>query len=262
MLENNLQLLQDNMSKTQNFPIGNTVKPEVVQRNLSDLFLFAHEHVYRTTEPVSTEGAPGDIALVNLDGLTFLYCRYPDPLNWQRTPLIESSGGYDDIRTPGTSVRLGASAPSLVAFAGSGTLYVPAFGGVGPVQEVFFSIQMPHSWSEGSPIYPHIHWSPVNGNSGNVKWNLEYTKASVNGVFGTPTTLSAVDPASGTAWSHQVIGFGEVDMTDHKISTMLHCRIWRDSSDAQDTYTSDAAFLEVDFHFKQDSIGSSEPFVK
>jgi hypothetical protein len=234
----------------------------VLQSNLEDLFNDSHVHSVRTTEPLVTEGNIGDIFLVEISGQTFLYTKFPNPTRWERTPLIPSSGGWDDIRTPGTSVRNGTSAPALATFAGSGSLYIPVFSGTGPTEEVYFSIQMPHTWKEGTAVYPHVHWSPVTSGAGNVKWNLEYTLANVNETFPSTTTLSLIQATSGTAWKHQVQGFGAVDMTGKKISCMFHCRLYRNSGDAQDTYTGNAAFLEFDFHYQIDAVGSEQQFVK
>lgn len=251
------------MPKTQKHPIGNEFKANIVQENLLELFQYAHDHAYRTEEPTIKDGNVGDIVLVDLDGLTYLYAKYPDPLNWQRAQMIESTGGYDDLRIPGSSARTGASAPDLIAFAGSSTLRIDSFHGTGTaIQEVHFSAQMPHSWKEGSVVYPHIHWTPVSAAAGNVKWGLEYTVANVNETLPATTTLTVVTPTAGVAWRHQVSGFGAIDMTGKKLSAMFHCRLFRDPADAQDTYTDYASFLEFDFHFLQDAIGSSQQFVK
>jgi len=74
------------MSETQNYPIGNELKPEVIQRNLEDLFLFAHQHVVRDSAPNDSEGSPGDIFLVNLNGTGYLYAKFPT-LGWKRVAL-------------------------------------------------------------------------------------------------------------------------------------------------------------------------------
>lgn len=74
------------MARTQNSPIGNEVKAEVVQRNLEDLFQFAHEHIVRTTAPASSEGAVGDVVPVLLSGTGYLYVKFPS-IGWKRIAL-------------------------------------------------------------------------------------------------------------------------------------------------------------------------------
>jgi hypothetical protein len=74
------------MPKTQNFPIGNDFKAEVVQRNLEDLYDFAHSHEVRTTEPGISEGSIGDILPVILGGVYYVYIKFPS-VGWKRAIL-------------------------------------------------------------------------------------------------------------------------------------------------------------------------------
>jgi hypothetical protein len=74
------------MAKTQNFPIGNDFKAEVVQRNLEDLYEFAHSHTVRTTAPSSSEGSIGDVIPVELSGVGYLYVKFPT-IGWKRVAL-------------------------------------------------------------------------------------------------------------------------------------------------------------------------------
>lgn len=53
------------MPKTQENPLGNDVNANMVQKNLEDLFEFAHDHVVRATFPAANEGAPRDIVIVD-----------------------------------------------------------------------------------------------------------------------------------------------------------------------------------------------------
>lgn len=60
------------MPKTQQNPIGNDVNANIVQKNLEDLFEFAHDHVVRSTFPASNEGAPRDIVVVDTGTLVYI----------------------------------------------------------------------------------------------------------------------------------------------------------------------------------------------
>lgn len=53
-----------------------------------------------------------------------------------------------------------------------------------------------------------------------------------------------------------------LDGTGKKISSILICRIWRNSSNAADTYTDDAGLLSLDFHYQIDTVGSRAQYVK
>jgi len=249
------------MPKTQNFPIGNEFKSEVIQRNLEDLYEYAHDHSYRETEPTEAEGVVGDILLVKISSLFYVYVKFPD--GWKKVNTIDAQDNvYDDLRVPGSAAQGGASAPNLDPFGPSGNLRTWTFDGGATTEQIYFQIQLPHSYKEGSAIYPHVHWSPTTVGSGNVKWNLEYSWINVNETFPAPTTLVAVQAASGTAWKHQVVGFGTINGAGKKISSMLVCRLYRNPSDVQDTYATDASFLEFDCHYQIDSDGSTQQFIK
>jgi hypothetical protein len=175
---------------------------------------------------------------------------------------------WDDLRVPITAVT------------GSGGVKQPGFGQVlddggastgvfaylydpNAEEELFFTVQMPHSWLEGSAIRPHIHWMPMDGNAGNVEWGLEYSKVSPGGTFGNTTTLPVIDAADGTAKKHQIASFAPIDMTGDTVSTMILCRIFRDATDVvNDTYGAEAAALEIDFHYQINTFGSRQEYIK
>jgi hypothetical protein len=169
---------------------------------------------------------------------------------------------WDDLRIPGSSVQKGASAPDLGTFLGSGNLLVNRFDGNATTEQIYFTAQLPHSYKQGSDIYPHIHWTPTDGNAGNVKWQLEYSWQNINGTFSGTTTLTVTDSTDSTAWKHLLAPFSAITGTSKTISSMLVCRLFRDPSDGDDTYGSDAALLEIDFHFEIDTVGSRQALSK
>jgi hypothetical protein len=179
-------------------------------------------------------------------------------------PLV---GTWEDLRVPASSVKTRAAVnePTFAQLAddgaGSHGVYTYMFNQT-VEQEVFFNAQLSHGYLEGSDLYPHVHWSPQSTNTGDVKWNFEYTIANVNGNFGNTTTITATDTASGTINDHQIAGLPTISGTGLTISNMLICRLSRDGSDATDTFTGDAALLEVDIHFQKDTRGSLQEYIK
>jgi hypothetical protein len=176
---------------------------------------------------------------------------------------------WDDIRVPISSIaRLGFTDPDWEQFQDDGAtstgVYALAFSKTVD-QEVFFSIQVPHTWILGTNLNPHVHWSPSDTDTGSVTWKLEYTIANINGTFGNTATLSVTDAADGTALKHQYADLGDIDMSSYTaatdVSIMLMCRLYRDVSDGDD-YDNDAFLLEVDFHFQSDSLGSLQEMSK
>lgn len=182
--------------------------------------------------------------------------------------LVGNATQWDDLRIAGSSVRLGVTSPTLAAFGPSGDIRALRFDS-GQHDEIYFEIQMPHAWKEGSNIYPHVHWSPVSTTTGNVVWSLDYTWANINGTFGAPTTMNSdAAAAGGVAWVHKLStlkdgsGNAYIDGTGKTLSSMIMCRLHRNAGAGSDTLAADVAFLEFDIHFEVDSFGSDEEYIK
>jgi hypothetical protein len=190
---------------------------------------------------------------------------------WPTYPLDRVKHYWDDVRVPGTQIhQSGIRSPVWKKFmddgAGSYGVYAWHFEN-DQRDDLMFSVQLPHTYREGTDIYPHVHWATVSGNPGlpdkDVHWGLEYVWGNVNEAF--PSTTSVIDvfdEASVTPYVQQIASFGALTGTDMRISSMLMCRIIRNGNLGEDTYDDDAAFLEVDFHFEVDSPGSVRPFNK
>ena len=180
--------------------------------------------------------------------------------------LVGGATVWDDLRVPLSSIkRLGFSDPDWVQFKDNGAasvgVYALAFSEVVD-EEVFFSVQLPHAYKEGSAIKPHVHWAPSDGGAGGVTWGLEYTWADIEGTFGNSTIITADDLTDEVSHKHHTADFADISGTGKGISSMLMCRLFRDISDANDNYGSDAFLLEIDFHYEIDAMGSKEAVSK
>ena len=149
-------------------------------------------------------------------------------------------------------------------------------------QEVLFTVQMPHGWKEGTNIFPHVHWTSGKlDNEGNleqghgapggarVTWGLEYTWVSVGGEFPDSDIFYGTDVATpnGTSlalYEHVItpLGSGGINGSGKTLSSMLVCRLFRNSTAGTDTYGGDAGLLEIDFHYQVDSDGSNQEYTK
>jgi hypothetical protein len=74
------------MPRTQPNPIGNDVKSSVLQQNLEELFQFAHDHPVKSSFPSSSDGASGDMIIVD-DG-TNVYACFRTSRGWFRTSAL------------------------------------------------------------------------------------------------------------------------------------------------------------------------------
>ena len=186
----------------------------------------------------------------------------------QDTPKINDSvlrgehetSSWDDIIIPPSGLARNVQAPDRVTFVGS--IEAPAFNGASATEQLSGSFEIPHDYKEGTTLRPHIHWSPSNTDAGDVKWQLEYTIACANEAFSASATVSAVDTSNQVDRAHQVVEFGTIDGTGLEIGCMIQFRLFRDPTDAEDTYGSDAFLLSIGVHYEQDSDGSRSAFTK
>lgn len=179
-------------------------------------------------------------------------------------PSYHEHEKWEDLRFPAntTSILGFGDDPDWATYVG-GTSAL-AFDGAGALdEEVHIIAQMPHARKEGSGIRPHVHWAPSDGSAGNVRWGLEYTWANINAVHGATTTIYCTDAAAGAGNTHQVASFAEIDGTGKTLSSIFIARLFRNATDAGDTYNNQDAFLlEFDIHYIRDSRGSQNEFSK
>lgn len=134
--------------------------------------------------------------------------------------------------------------------------------------ELYFDIQFPHAWKEGSEIRPHVHWIPNSDEpeANDVRWGFEYTWANVSEVF--PDTLliygnEKITVEDNVGNKHYITNLPAIDGTGKTLSSMMVCRIFRDADSVVDTYTDFAGFLEFDIHYQTDQErGSRDEFAK
>lgn len=101
---------------------------------------------------------------------------------------------------------------------------------------------VPEDYQAGTDIIVEIYWSPLNSDTGNVKWVLEYKSVAPGGsLSGIPATATLVQAAVGTAFSLQTTGSSlsipAVSVTNNALLSMA---VSRKGKDAADTHTGTA----------------------
>lgn len=189
--------------------------------------------------------------------------------NWVK--LMEQAAKWDDLRI---NLDNGSNGATFDYLSGSSGPQIYYFRNSAPLDMMSFTVQLPHSWKQGTTIYPHLHWIPkTTAATGNVEWNLDYSWANYDPttpeIFPaiTTTTVTATAPAGGfTARAHTITALTTnndgIDGAGKKISSILICRIWRKADNAADTYAYDAGVLYLDFHIQVDGWGSKTEYVK
>lgn len=206
-----------------------------------------------TQLPASTTHVGTDILAIVTDDNTyritigeFLGIQHPSDTVW------------DDLRIPATQFKQGATSKPDFDFTNVGYLF-----DAGTNEEAYITCQMPHNWSEGTNLKPHVHW--VTTASGVVVWRLEYRWTNVGelipGSF-TATTASTPIFSWSTGSLHNITAFTDINGDSKTLSSMLQIKLTRLAEDGADTYGSDALALELDIHYQIDSIGSTQEYVK
>ncbi len=136
-------------------------------------------------------------------------------------------------------------------------------------QEVYFTIQIPHSYKVGTSIYPHVHWTTTTGTpSGtDVVWGLEYTVMKIGGNFGNTTLITSntvITPIGKPTKTsqHLITAFPTISGDGIEISTILVCRLYRYVADANDTFGNSVGLLGFDIHYESDTQGSHTEYTK
>lgn len=179
---------------------------------------------------------------------------------WQSILMSQSEDytRWDDLRVPAQNTKLNPSKSEPAFESWIDGLFTYHFDASNADDEsIHFVCQVPHNYKLGTDLHPHIHWSPDNTNTGNVYWSFEYSLSNINGTFGSSTTDDILAAADGVENKHQIDEFTAIDGTNITLSSMIVCRLTRKStSEATDTFTGNAVFLEFDFHYQIDSLGS------
>lgn len=164
---------------------------------------------------------------------------------------------YNDVTVAALATRTPTVGyPDLIAFPSTAQTKTLCFD-PDSKEEIFFNMQLPHSYKVGTPLDAHIHWAPTSTHTGTVEWVLDYSITAINGTVTAATPLDDKFAGSGTTNKHQYADLGDITCAACGISSILIGHLYRDATDAvNDTYTGDACLLAIDFHFQQDMPGS------
>lgn len=129
---------------------------------------------------------------------------------------------------------------------------------------MYFTIEMPPDWKEGTDIYPHTHFAtPSNGASGQrIVWGLEYTWVDHTEIAGNTTliTTTTIDPADANYVlnKHYLGDFAAITGSGKLGSSALICRIYRDAGAFADDFPDNAWLFSIDFNYEIDEVGDND----
>ncbi len=162
--------------------------------------------------------------------------------------------GYDDTIIPLLILKSGGSSDPTLETIGSGTsavkLYKFATG-----NELFFSIETPHSYKEGSDIECHLHYMGSGSTGGTVVWQLDLQARAMTGVWTFSGTGELTFTGSGTlntGGKAQYLSFGSITGTSLGIDSHIAGKLSRQGG----TTTTAVYAMTLGFHYQMDSFGS------
>jgi hypothetical protein len=183
---------------------------------------------------------------------------------------------YDDYRVPLVGVQAGGLKPptwTQIADDGSGSVGVYGWSFADQAleaneEQLFFAAELPHGYKEGTDIDAHVHWSTAAGGAANEfpRWALEYFWVNIDGTYTTTTIIRSDATSAGTATTsgdgtiaadkHYMTDIGTISGTSKTISSLLMCRVFRNSSDGTDDLAQPIFGHVMDFHHEIDTMGS------
>lgn len=221
-------------------------------------------HVYSEKSWYRYEANPG----LARDGLTILNTSDGGTTRWVAFAGRWQVFQYDDIAIDAQALPAGAASPDLIAVPGAPNISAYGYDGNNTIESKSGTMELLHGYREGSDLWPHLHWSPINNNTGNVRWLFEYIvyDPAVD-EFRAPVILVAIQAAGGLGPNgrprqHNLEFPLSIPGTGLKIGSQIRFTIRREPGNADDTYNSDAILWAVGIHYEINSQGSLQRFVK
>ena len=176
--------------------------------------------------------------------------------------MVGEATVFDDAFPVQLFTPTGTAAPDLITVAGN--IVGWGFDGNSTSEYLYGSIELPHSYKEGSDIDFHVHQVNFTAGAGNVRWVLEYVWAPITGaVASVSTTVTSVNTiALGDVRNCKPVTIATISGTGRKISDVLMFRLSRNPSDAADTFPNDICVTAMGCHFEQDTLGSRQMLIK
>jgi len=176
--------------------------------------------------------------------------------------ILITDSNWDDLRVSLATARTsGSSSPNFTVFRNG--VYVWQFISSN-TRELFFNLQFPHEWEEGTDVVPHVHFSNNRAGDGTeqISFGLEYTCANINESFPETTTITTSPvTVSTTQYQHQIASFGTLSMSGKKLSTIMMCRLFRNNGIANN-YSDGIFAIDFDIHIQKNTMGSLQEINK
>jgi len=148
------------------------------------------------------------------------------------------------------------NAPSALNVPGT-NLFMASFPNSGITEVPVSGKEVNHDWAPGTNLSVHAHILKTSIATGNVKIGFEY-RVSDNGKTPVYGTIDATIAVPSTAWDDALyMLIGEINMsTFTDLGAQVTFRMFRDPSDAADTYAGAIVVHTFGWHYQVNSNGS------
>lgn len=151
----------------------------------------------------------------------------------------------------------GANIPSWANFRDG--LYAWQFAS-NQTNELWVVFHPNHDGIEGELCYPHIHFSPTTTSTGVVKWGIEYTMAKGfdQEAFPASTTIDlSYEITANKQYQHLITEASDgTAFALPEVDSLIMVRMFRDATDAADTFPDAIMALTMDIHYRAFKLGT------
>ena len=147
--------------------------------------------------------------------------------NYRTVDMTVQTNVYDDI-------VFEASAVNPVGIVDAATLVDTSGQSADQLALVFaanrlmlVAAQMPHTWNEGTTVYPHLHFEVQSANAVTNVWKIDYSIADIDGTFPASTHVTnQITFAAGSQWKHFLMNVptNGISMTGKHKSAIIRLR--------------------------------------
>jgi len=175
---------------------------------------------------------------------------------------IDNNYGWRDLRESFTIRKLGGNNnPTWGSITGLGNMEGLLFPD-STMTEIFAEYHLDHDYALGTKLYPHLHWMPIDGSVGTVRWGVEYTIAKGHQQMSfTPTITVYMEQTitSSAPFRHMVAEVSELDAitaTYAEPDSVIKIRFFRDGSHPNDTFNGSVHAWQGDIHYQCSTLGT------
>ncbi len=130
------------------------------------------------------------------------------------------------------------------------------------MNQVWCDFHLGHDYAEGTPVYPQIHWIPTTTATGVVQWGMEWCYAdSYNSGFFTDPVSIYIDHSITSNWRYKnmtsyVNDANAINAPNMKVGGVIKMRIFRNGSNASDTYPGTVHAARASLHYQKARLGT------